>query len=411
MFIAAAVGLTFLIFSIVFYTIFMKDNHSKTHFQKFAVLTLGNTLYMTLFGVLLNLGQDLPAINIINRATLIASMFVVLFFFMLLNSMFNLKQHKVIIVFYSIATLFTVVLCINHPLVLQAQLEQTSSYYMALQRGIIHKIWGGFMLFLLVYSAVWLYVTYMRIPRSQAKYRASVLILMIFSIGWVISGGLDALTSMRILDLPPVSWIGSLSIVITAAILLLNSYENLDNTVNRLYDELIHDALTGAFSKSYFDIELNKLLARLRREESRHYIIVFDIDDFKKINDIYGHVCGDFILREMIRTVRKQLRPSDILARFGGDEFLLLVEFSPPDMDIHAMMKRIMDSIRNRDFVFNGKTIQVACSFGGAYLDKEVVSDLMSTEDVLVLADNALYEAKRAGKDRFILKTDELKIN
>ncbi len=411
MFIAGVVGLTFLIFSIVFFTIFMKDSHTRQHFRKFVVLTIGNSIYMVLFGLLLNMGDNEGAINILNRATLIASMFVVVFFFMLLNSMFDLKQKVAIRVFFSIATVFTIILCIDHPLILTTPLEQTSSFYKALQRGIVHKIWGIFMLFLLVYSAFFLYVTYVRIPGKQKKYKNSVFILLIFSIFWVISGGIDALTSMKILDLPPVSWIGSMSIVITAAILLLNSYEHLDNTVHRLYDELIHDALTGAFSKSYFDIELNKVMAKLRREPGRHYLVVFDIDDFKKINDEHGHVCGDFILKELIKTVRDQLRKSDILARFGGDEFLLLVEYSPPDMDIYRMMERILEAIHGREFVFNGEVIQVSCSFGGAYLDNKVIEEMMSTEDILVLADNAVYEAKRLGKDRFVLNTGEFKVN
>lgn len=411
MFIAAVVGLTFLIFSVVFYSIFMKDSHSRVHFQKYIILTVANTLYMSLFGILLNLGDNLPAINIINRLTLMASMFVVVFFFMLLNRLFELRQNRTGWWFLGISVVFVVLLSLDHPLILHAELEQTSSHYLALQRGILHKVWGVYVLFLLGYSAVFLYFSYKRIPREQKKYRNSVFLLLVFSLFWLLSGGVDALTSMKIIDLPPVSWIGSLSIVITAAILLLNSYENLDQTVSRLYEELIHDALTGAYSKSYFDIELNKVLARLRREESRHFVIVFDIDDFKKINDVHGHVCGDFILRELIHLIKNQLRPSDILARFGGDEFLILVEFSPPDMNIYAMMKRVQDSIRAREFVFNGRIIQVSCSFGGAYLDRDVVAELMSTEDILVLADNALYEAKRAGKDRFILKTGEMEIN
>ena len=125
---------------------------------------------------------------------------------------------------------------------------------------------------------------------------------------------------------------------------------------------------------------------------------MLDIDHFKKINDSYGHPAGDYVLAEVSRLIQTKIRAEDILARFGGEEFsLILREQSAGEAAL--VCERIRQSIESREFLHNGTTISLTISIGVATLE----SDNYSSWNAFVqAADDALYRAKREGRNRVV---------
>ena len=151
------------------------------------------------------------------------------------------------------------------------------------------------------------------------------------------------------------------------------------------------DNLTGVYKKSYF----NSYLKRLIREKKECVLVVLDIDDFKKINDTYGHQIGDKVLKEFATLIQNNIRGNDLLARRGGEEFLLLLENTNVD---NALMK--VEELREIVDQYSFQDIgHMTVSFGMS--KKEECDDMHS---LLFRADKALYEAKDAGKNRVIFK-------
>lgn len=161
--------------------------------------------------------------------------------------------------------------------------------------------------------------------------------------------------------------------------------------VTQLAKDIQVDTLTGIYKKGYF----NTYLERLIRKKTDIVVVVLDIDDFKKINDTYGHQTGDNVLMEFASLIQNNIRENDLFARWGGEEFLMLLENATVE---HAMKKveLIRELIDKHTFKEVG---HMTASFGLA--KKEKGDDIHS---LLFRADKALYEAKDAGKNRLVFK-------
>jgi len=404
MFIAASVAILFFLFFILFLNFFKHAELATNTMTIFLLLVLANLIYTVSFGILMNAKKNLALISIINRITLISATFLVVLFFHLITKLFSFRTRNTLITFYIGSLLFGVLLAFDIPMGLSNTLVETNNGYLTLHKGILAKLWGVNLLFLLVYTNIFLLKNFLTTSIKKEKTRKTILLLLSFSIFWTIGGVIDALTAIHIIKIPPVSWISSLSIVFTAAIILLNSFENMNNKADSLYNELIHDKLTGCYSKTFFDIEFKNVLDNLKRKEGNYLLMIFDVDDFKNINDTYGHLNGDLVLKSLVNIIHEELRAVDILARFGGDEFLILLEISPPSIAIINMVKRIQARINQTNFILNTQEVQITCSFGGVYINQKTVQNNLNQDDLFVLADEALYESKRAGKNRFIIK-------
>jgi diguanylate cyclase (GGDEF)-like protein len=154
------------------------------------------------------------------------------------------------------------------------------------------------------------------------------------------------------------------------------------------------DSLTGIATRRAFKADADKFVALARRHRSQLSAIAFDIDNFKKINDVYGHAGGDMVLKAVAATAQTCLRKSDILGRLGGEEFAAIL----PDADEHAataVAEKLRLAIRALDFPGSRPAIRVSASFGVATFDPGR-DDL---DSVLLKADEALYEAKGAGRN------------
>lgn len=162
-----------------------------------------------------------------------------------------------------------------------------------------------------------------------------------------------------------------------------------------IYDLVTRDGLTEIYNKRKFEEEANREFARSVRHGRPLCLIMFDLDDFKLINDNYGHLCGDFVLKRVTSLVREVLRPEQVLARVGGDEFVILAP-ETQSSGAEALAVKLRDRIADLEYEYCNCTVSVTCSFGVAQLD-----DGMKTgEDLYEAADRALFLSKRGGRNR-----------
>ncbi len=161
------------------------------------------------------------------------------------------------------------------------------------------------------------------------------------------------------------------------------------------------DSLTGVYNRRYIDRRLLEEIARARRQGYQIACMYIDIDYFKQVNDSVGHQGGDEVLREVANRIKNELRLSDALARFGGEEFVVLLI----DAELHSatlVAQRIRASIAERKVALsNGAEIGVTVSIGVACLDhSERVSTIeTAAQTLLAQADSALYQAKENGRN------------
>jgi diguanylate cyclase (GGDEF)-like protein len=159
-----------------------------------------------------------------------------------------------------------------------------------------------------------------------------------------------------------------------------------------------HDALTSIYNRRRFELDLPRMLAQAERDQSRLALMIFDLDEFKPINDIFGHECGDVVLKQVAQSLSAQLRRNEVLYRIGGDEFaLLLVNIS--DDEVRIIADRNVTLVSSLAFGFKGTIVKVGCSLGiASYPD---AAD--TPQDLLKLADQAMYEAKKSGKCQYVI--------
>jgi len=177
----------------------------------------------------------------------------------------------------------------------------------------------------------------------------------------------------------------------------------LENVLNieRLKHMGLMDPLTGVNNRRYVETRLIEEVGRSRRHAGQLSCLYLDIDHFKKINDGFGHQCGDEVLREAAMRIKAELRLSDTLGRHGGEEFIALLPDTPLEQAV-SVAGRIRAGIGDKPFVFAGEERQVTISIGVAYLGTHL-SDLQVEAAGLRLvadADSALYRAKANGRNR-----------
>ena len=163
--------------------------------------------------------------------------------------------------------------------------------------------------------------------------------------------------------------------------------------ITKLSNEMQIDSLTGAYKKHYFNLQLGKLL----ENNKEAILVVLDLDNFKDVNDTHGHQVGDDVLKEFVGIIQKNIRSDDVFARWGGEEFLLLLQYTNIENALKKI-ERLRLLIDEHDF----KHIEhLTVSFGVAR--KEEYDDMHS---LIQRADKALYEAKDSGKNCVVFKKD-----
>jgi diguanylate cyclase (GGDEF)-like protein len=156
------------------------------------------------------------------------------------------------------------------------------------------------------------------------------------------------------------------------------------------------DSMTGSINRRAFETILNKELDEINRGKKLASGIVFvDVDHFKKVNDTFGHLAGDVVLQEMIKIIKTELRDSDIIARWGGEEFLVLLS-GTNIRESSDIAERLREKIQDACIKPNdGQTIKITCSFGVSILRKGA-----RIEDCVAKADDMLYISKTNGRNK-----------
>ncbi len=168
----------------------------------------------------------------------------------------------------------------------------------------------------------------------------------------------------------------------------------------KLTELSITDELTRIYNYRFFQLMLEKEWDRAERYSRELSCILFDIDNFKRINDLYGHLVGDKILRELAELISRSVRRSDYLARYGGEEFVILL----PDSNLHNCIKiaeKLRKLIEDHSFYHAEQPLKLTISLG---VTSNEVPQANSPDALVELVDKALYKAKRDGKNcvRFI---------
>jgi diguanylate cyclase (GGDEF)-like protein len=161
-----------------------------------------------------------------------------------------------------------------------------------------------------------------------------------------------------------------------------------------IYRMTIVDGLTQIHNKRYLFEALEKELIRARRYDRQLTLLIFDIDYFKNINDQYGHLAGDHVLRELARIVQERIRRDEVFARYGGEEFVIVLPETPLAGGV-ALAENLRGRVETHPFAFQGERIPVTISIGCAMLSEE-----KAAADLIQRADDKLYEAKRGGRNR-----------
>lgn len=153
------------------------------------------------------------------------------------------------------------------------------------------------------------------------------------------------------------------------------------------------DELTGLNNRRLFDscfeLEFNRML-RYGRDLC---LAIVDIDFFKKINDCYGHMCGDFVLKEIAYLLHQNFRKTDMIFRYGGEEFAVLLP-ETNDEGANIPLERLRKTIENNDFCYNGNHLNITISVGASSKKFD------SKEEFFEQVDNALYKSKENGRNK-----------
>lgn len=161
-----------------------------------------------------------------------------------------------------------------------------------------------------------------------------------------------------------------------------------------IYQMTIRDGLTGVHNKRYFLEFLDREHARCARYKRPLSLILFDLDRFKQVNDLHGHLAGDHVLKQVADLVGKRVRKEEAFARVGGEEFAVLLPETPEEKAL-VFAERIRTMVERSEFVFENRRIDVSVSLGAGEIEGD-----MSPQHFMKTVDERLFAAKKAGRNR-----------
>jgi len=168
----------------------------------------------------------------------------------------------------------------------------------------------------------------------------------------------------------------------------------------KMYDAALRDGLTKAYNKKFFLDRLETELAYAKRHKADLSLVLFDVDHFKRVNDTYGHLAGDAVLVKLAKLTQSALRQEDVFARYGGEEFAVICRgVKLPQAGV--LGERLRAGVEGAVFEYETQRLPVTISVGVAAFPNSPVD---TTTQLIGCADEALYEAKRCGRNRVLLK-------
>ena len=185
----------------------------------------------------------------------------------------------------------------------------------------------------------------------------------------------------------------------TTVVLKLVRLDPKDEQFQReMFERTVRDTLTGLYNRAYLLNQIGVLAERSASQGIGLAVLMLDIDYFKQINDQHGHLVGDGVLRQVAAILRESTRAEDLVARFGGEEFVVVLPVSVPDLATERA-ERIRSNLAERRLVAPGVEIRVTASIGLAFAGPESARNAMA---LITTADEALYQAKADGRNRVV---------
>lgn len=212
---------------------------------------------------------------------------------------------------------------------------------------------------------------------KRGHYRLMPLIILI----GFISVGLAGYYTYPIFDSAVVFWA-----VFTGIISFIGLVLGLK--IVQLYSFAYKDALTCMFNRRFFYKVIEREIVSAEKKDRILTLALIDVDNFKRINDMYGHICGDTVLRELASVIRKNIRGCDCAARWGGEEFAIILPKTSPSGAL-KLAERIRSTVENHNFETDAAVIKVTISIGTAS-----VKNAANSDSLVKSADRALYKAK-----------------
>lgn len=169
-----------------------------------------------------------------------------------------------------------------------------------------------------------------------------------------------------------------------------------EGAATALYEASVRDAATGTYNRRHFEARLAAELTFAIRHYSAVSVLLIDLDDFKHVNDAFGHHVGDAVLRVVGAALQRLLRPEDVLARYGGDEFVVVLR-SVSARNAQILAERIRRTVERLSMAASGNEFGISVSVGVATLDPNSPAGASSLVDS---ADRAMYDAKSCGRNR-----------
>lgn len=187
------------------------------------------------------------------------------------------------------------------------------------------------------------------------------------------------------------------------------SVQHLLSMQSRLAFQRDHDALTGIGNRGFFDRRITAEVERATRSRTELSLLYLDLDNFKKVNDTYGHSCGDLVLQRLAKVLQSSVRAYDIAARIGGEEFAVILPAASCWTGV-MLGNRILRAFTQEEFICNDTGSVFSMTFSGGVSSLAMLpEEQRNSTELLRTADVALYEAKRGGKNAIaIARSDRL---
>ncbi len=182
---------------------------------------------------------------------------------------------------------------------------------------------------------------------------------------------------------------------------LLTDITEVRNSRQKLEYMATHDILTRLPNRTMLEDRLQQAITRAKRHNRFGALLFLDLDDFKQVNDSLGHVVGDKLLRHVAQRLQTSRRKQDTVARFGGDEFVIILEDIDKTEDINVIAEKLLQSL-NSAFKIEDYELNISASIGITLFPR----DGRSVKELLHKADISMYEAKKSGRNRYHLQDD-----
>ncbi|MDP5032201.1 MAG: diguanylate cyclase [Paraglaciecola sp.] len=402
LFITASISLILSIFFILLYfRLKFRYEESVRYYLIFALAALTSSIFFSAFAVLVNSADNLNYLNVANRLTVISAMFTIVLSLHFYIAFFQYKAPILLKWCYAICACFSILAVVPNQYFLSKAFYSTSQYYTGLMYGPLFQMWGAWILILAMYCIFILVNVYVRQRRRHENGATStVQLLLLANLVWMITGVSDTFTGIQVIDFPPLTWIGSFLVTCSIAWILVLHIDKLYEERRQLNNRLMYDHLTQAFSRSFLEIRLTDVINSISRNKLHGLsVCVFDVDNFKTINDQYGHANGDELLRQITTIIKENIRPSDCIARLGGDEFVILLPDNQQENNAVMIIERIRKHISESLYGIGDHKFNASCSFGIVSATAEHLHFNDLPHQLLSCADEALYSAKHQGKN------------